>query len=166
VEIAHALDAVCARAPQVDRKNLEAVFTLAMEIALEGSEGRHVGTLFTIGRPDDVLASSRALILDPLAGHAPERTHVTDRQLRGTLKELAQLDGAFVVADNGAVVSACRYLDVPADGVDVPFGLGSRHVAAASISKRLGIVAVAVSASGFVRVFCDGDLVTTVQAAR
>jgi hypothetical protein len=35
--------------------------------------------------------------------------------------------------------------------VDVPLGLGSRHVAAASISKELGICAVVVSQSGVVR---------------
>ena len=59
-----------------------------------GREGRRIGTLFTIGKADEVLAASRALILDPLAGHAPARTHISDPNLRGTIKELAQLDGA------------------------------------------------------------------------
>ena len=45
-----------------------------------------------------MLAASRALILDPLAGHAPARTHISDPDLRGTIKELAQLDGAFVIS--------------------------------------------------------------------
>jgi DNA integrity scanning protein DisA with diadenylate cyclase activity len=48
-----------------------------------------------------VLAASRALILDPLAGHAPAHTHISDRDLRGTMKELAQLDGAFVISHAG-----------------------------------------------------------------
>jgi hypothetical protein len=39
-----------------------------------------------------VLASSRPLILDPLAGHVPAATHITDDKLRGTLKQLAQLE--------------------------------------------------------------------------
>jgi diadenylate cyclase len=140
--------------------------TLALEIVREGHGGRRIGALFTIGHPEDVLASSRSLILDPLAGHAPESTVITDEQLRGTLKKLAQLDGAFVMAEDGTVVSACRYLDIPAAGVELPLGLGSRHMAAASISKHLRIVAIAVSASGFVRVFSDGEVVATIEEVR
>src|ERR1700752_359779 len=84
---------------------LESVLELALEIAREGREGRRIGTLFTLGKADAVLAASRALILDPLAGHAPARTQITDSDLRGTMKELAQLDGAFVISEDGTVVA-------------------------------------------------------------
>jgi len=131
---------------------------LAIEIAREGREGRRVGTLFTMGRTADVIASSRALILDPLAGHAPVATHVTDPNLRGTVKELAQLDGAFVVSEDGIVVAACRYLDAAVEGIDLPLGLGSRHLAGASISKKLEVIAIVVSESGIVRVFYRGNM--------
>jgi DNA integrity scanning protein DisA with diadenylate cyclase activity len=114
--------------------------------------------LFTLGSADAVLACSRPLILDPLSGHAPAVTHITDGRLRGTVKELAQLDGAFVIADDGIVVAACRYLDAPAEGIDLPLGLGSRHVAAAAVSRLHPVVAVVVSESGVVRVFCQGEL--------
>jgi DNA integrity scanning protein DisA with diadenylate cyclase activity len=124
-----------------------------------------VGALFTIGNADDVLEKSRALILDPLAGHEPDSTRITNERLRGTLKQLAQLDGAFVVAEDGTVRSACRYLDVPSEGVDIPLGLGSRHLAAASISRSPGVVAVATSASGMIRIFCGGELVATLDPA-
>src|SRR3982751_1624288 len=110
-------------------------------------------TILMPGHAEDVLAHSRPLILDPPAGHAPLATHVLDRNLRGTVKELAQLDGAFVVAEDGTVRAACRYLDASVEDVNVPLGLGSRHLAAASISKRLGVVAIVVSESGIVRVF-------------
>jgi diadenylate cyclase len=69
----------------------ESVLELALEIAREGREGRRIGTLFTVGKVDAVLAASRALILDPLAGHTPPRTHITNPELRRTIKELAQL---------------------------------------------------------------------------
>jgi DNA integrity scanning protein DisA with diadenylate cyclase activity len=138
-----------------------AILTLALEIAREGREGKRVGTLFTVGHPDRVLASSRLMILDPLSGHSPQSTHVTDPRLRGTVKELAQLDGAFVVAEDGTVVSAGRYLDVPTAGVEIPLGLGTRHLAAAATSRRLDVVAVAVSEAGVVRVFCGGEIVAT-----
>jgi hypothetical protein len=50
-----------------------------------------------------VLAASRALLLDPWAGHA---THFTDPDLRGTLRVLAQLDGAFVYPARSRALSS------------------------------------------------------------
>jgi diadenylate cyclase len=79
----------------------------------------------------------------------------------GTIKELAQLDGAFVISQSGTVVAACRYLDASVEDIDLPLGLGSRHLAGASISQRLGIVAGVVSESGVVRVFHRGRIDAT-----
>lgn len=140
---------------------LEATVELALEIAREGREGRRIGTLFTVGNAEAVLATSRPLILDPLAGHAPGRTHITDPDLRGTLKELAQLDGAFVISETGTVVAACRYLDASVERIHLPLGLGSRHLAGASISAKLGALAIVVSESGVVRVFHHGLIEAT-----
>ena len=154
---------VSARVAISDHRILESALTLAIEIMREGREGKRIGTLLTIGHASDVLESSRPLILDPLAGHVPHSTHITDERLRGTVKELAQLDGAFVVADDGTVVSGCRYLEVSAEGIDLPFGLGTRHLAAASISKRCGAIAIAVSAAGSVRVFWNGQIVAVIE---
>ena len=118
-----------------------------------------MGTLFTLGDENAVLAKSRPLILDPLLGHPESSRHVTDLNLRGTIKELAQLDGAFVVSHDGIVLSACRYLDAVAAEVDVPLGLGSRHIAAANMSAVTKAVGVVVSESSVVRLFCHGQLV-------
>jgi hypothetical protein len=96
-----ALRTLCSEIPWCEPAVLESALELALEIAREGREGRRIGTLFTVGKADAVLAASRALILDPLAGHAPSRTHVADPDLRGTMKELAQLDGAFVISEAG-----------------------------------------------------------------
>ncbi|MGE0448774.1 MAG: DNA integrity scanning protein DisA nucleotide-binding domain protein [Vicinamibacterales bacterium] len=153
---------ICERAPWCRVDVIEAMLGLAVEIGREGREGRRIGTLFTIGRADDVLALSRPLILDPLAGHAPDATHITDPNLRGTVKELAQLDGAFVVSDDGRFVSACRYLNAAVDQVQLPLGLGSRHLAAASVSRALGILAIVVSESAVVRLFSGGDLIAEI----
>ena len=63
-----ALKALCSRIPWCEPAVLESVLELALEIAREGREGRRIGTLFTVGKADEVLSASRALILDPLAG--------------------------------------------------------------------------------------------------
>jgi diadenylate cyclase len=153
---------ICGEAAWCPRAVLESVLNLAVEIGREGREGRRIGTLFTLGRADAVLAVSRPLILDPLAGHVPHATHISDPNLRGTVKELAQLDGAFVVSEDGVVVSACRYLNAAVEQVHLPLGLGSRHLAAASVSSRLAILAIVVSESAMVRVFSRGHLVAEI----
>lgn len=141
---------------------LESVLYLAVEIAREGREGRKIGTLMTVGDETNVLAHSRPLILDPLYGHANEKKLITLPDVRETMKELAQLDGAFIISNEGVVVSAARYIDVLSDGVSVSLGLGSRHMAAASISKHTDCVAVVVSESSMVRVFDDGAAVSEI----
>jgi diadenylate cyclase len=63
-----------------------------------------------------------------------------------------------VISEAGTVVAACRYLDASVEQIVLPLGLGSRHLAAASISQRLGAIANVVSESGVVRVFHRGEI--------
>jgi diadenylate cyclase len=137
---------------------VQSTLDLAIEIAREGREGRRIGTLFTLGSADAVLELSRPLILDPLAGHPEAARHITDPSFRGTVKELAQLDGAFVITEAGVFVAACRYLDARAMGLTLPQGLGARHMAAAAISKATTAVGIVVSQTATVRVFKAGKL--------
>src|SRR4029450_11099107 len=156
-----ALKALCSRIPWCEPTVLESALALALEIAREGREGRRIGTLFTVGKADDVLAASRGLILDPLTGHVQARTQIADPNLRGTRRGRAHLDGAFVISETGIVVAACRYLDPSVEQIALPLGFGSRHLAAASISQRIGAVAIVVSESGVVRVFHTGQIEAT-----
>src|SRR5580765_7587704 len=152
-------ESILCQVTQYDPAILESLIELAVEIAREGREGRRIGTLFTFGDEQSVLAKSRSLILDPLVGHPPAARHVSDPNLRGTIKELAQLDGAFIVTHDGFVLSACRYLDATASSVDLPLGLGSRHIAAANMSAVTNAVGIVVSESAVVRLFCHGKMV-------
>src|SRR5688500_16605262 len=147
------------RCTEARRRTLEEVIQLAVELAREGREGRKIGTLFVIGDVDNVLAQSRSLLLDPLYGHASDVLHVGRAELRETIKEFAQLDGAFVLDVSGTFVSAGRFIDVDVNAPENFFpGLGTRHAAAASISRTTGAIAVAVSQSSVVRVFARGEL--------
>ncbi len=156
------LEEICSERREVNTRVLEQTVALAVEIAREGREGRKIGTLFVVGDSEAVLRHSKPLILDPLHGHPDESKRIDDPDVRETLKELAQLDGAFVVSNVGVVVSAARYIDTVSEGVQVPLGLGSRHMAAASVSKQTNAVAVAVSESSTVRMFDDGELVSEI----
>jgi diadenylate cyclase len=149
----------CTRCEDRCRRALEEVVQLAVEIAREGREGRKIGTLFVVGAVDEVIERSRALLLDPLHGHPPDALRVGDPMFRETVKELAQLDGAFLVDDDGTFVSAGRYVDVEVAAPEnfLP-GLGTRHAAGASISRTTGAIAVVVSQSSVVRVFGGGRL--------
>jgi len=152
-------ESILCQVTEYDSDILESLIELAVEIAREGREGRRIGTLFTLGDEEAVLAKSRSLILNPLEGHPESVRHITDPSLRGTVKELAQLDGAFVVSTSGVVIAACRYLDAAASPIEVPLGLGSRHIAAAHISAATRAIGIVVSESAIVRLFCHGAMI-------
>lgn len=140
----------------------EHVLELAIEIAREGREGRRIGTIFTVGDHERVLEHSRCLILDPIAGHPPERRNITDNDVRETVKELAQLDGGFVITATGEVESAARYFESFLPTNHLPLGFGTRHHAAASITATTKAVALVVSESSIVRVIANGTLVAEI----
>jgi DNA integrity scanning protein DisA with diadenylate cyclase activity len=153
---------ICSEKRGINPDTLKEVIILAVEIAREGREGRRIGTMFVVSDSDNVMKHSRSLILDPLLGHPDEAKRIFNSDMRETVKELAQLDGAFIVSDQGTVVSACRYLDSFSEGIDLPLGLGSRHMAAASITKVTNSVAVVVSESSVVRIIDDGKIVSEI----
>lgn len=141
---------------------LEKVLLLAVEIAREGREGRRIGTIFVVSDHHEVLNRSRNMILDPLWNHPEEIKNIANPDMRETVKELSQLDGAFIVSDNGTVISACRYINSSSEGIDLPLGLGTRHMAAASITKETEAISVVVSESAIVRVFDNGEIVSEI----
>ena len=153
---------ICSEKRQVNAAVLKQTVSLAVEIAREGREGRKIGTLFVVGDSGAVIKRSKPMILDPLQGHADEDKQIEDPDMRETIKELAQLDGAFLVSNSGVVLSAARYIDAASDNLNLPLGLGSRHMAGASISQQTSAVAVVVSESSMVRMFDDGELVSEI----
>jgi DNA integrity scanning protein DisA with diadenylate cyclase activity len=146
---------------------LKTVIDLAVEVAREGREGKPVGTLFVVGDTRKVLACSRPTGFDPVKGYSRKERNLNDHRVREGIKEIAQMDGAFIVAPDGTVEAAARYIDAPATGLTLTKGLGSRHWAAAAISKASKAVAVAVSESnGTVRIFQDGEVVLRIEPFR
>jgi len=108
---------------------------------------------------------SRQTIFNPFHGYPEEERNLLNPRLRETLKEFAVLDGAFVIRDDGVVMSAGRHLSAALNStVDLPRGLGSRHVAAAGITSETEAVAIVISEStGDVRIFKDGTIFMEIE---
>ena len=149
---------------QVPLENLRKVVDLAVEIGREGREGKPVGTLFVVGHHRKVVEMSHEQIHDPFRGYNKSERNIRSARVRESIKELAQVDGAFIVAADGTVVSAGRILDAPAEDLTLSKGLGSRHWAAAAISKATDAIAISVSQStGTVRLFQGGHVVLRIE---
>ncbi|MDD1646710.1 MAG: PAS domain S-box protein [Methanomicrobiales archaeon] len=144
----------------------DAVYEIAAEISREGREGKPVGTTFVLGDTQNVLARSRQLILNPFEGHPREARMITGSGLRETIKELAQLDGAFVVSGDGVVWAGGRYITIDTSAAAVPKGLGTRHASVAGITQETRSVGIVVSQSGGrISLFKDGRVVKVITEA-
>ena len=149
-------------APDCEPRVLEQTIQLAVELAREGREGHKIGTMFVVGDEEAALRQSRPLILDPLQGHPPEVKKIDDPNMRETAKELAQLDGAFIISSDGIIVSAARYISADSAGINLPLGLGARHMAAAALTRATRSVVVVVSLSSVVRAFYRGQIIAEI----
>jgi diadenylate cyclase len=148
-------------------ETLKAVVDVAIEIGREGREGKAVGTLIVVGDARNVMARTRQLGFDPFKGYRRKERNVRDFRVRDAIKEIAQLDGAFVVARDGTVVAGCRLVDAPMTGLTLPKGLGTRHWAAAAITAVTHALAVVVSQSnGTVRLFQNGEVILRIAPMR
>jgi DNA integrity scanning protein DisA with diadenylate cyclase activity len=143
---------------------LRAVVDLATEIGREGREGQPVGTILVVGDTRKVLSLSHFQNFNPFRGYSRAERDVRKRDVREQIKEIAKLDGAILIGRDGIAEAACLHLGARGDGVNVRKGFGSRHMAAAGISKHTSAVAFAVSqSSGSVRVFQDGEEVLHIE---
>jgi len=137
------------------------VLEVAIELGKKGQKGKPVGALFVVGDAGKVMNKSRPLSYNPFE---KSHVHVGDPIVNVMLKEFSRLDGAFIISDSGKIVSAYRYLEPSAEGVDIPKGLGARHMAAGAITRDTNATAIVLSESdGLVRAFKGGELVLEID---
>jgi len=149
---------------RVPLETLKTVVDLAVEIGREGREGKPVGALFVVGDSRKVMAMSHPVCFDPVKGYSRKERSIHDPRVREAIKEIAQLDGAMVVSSDGVIEAAARYIDAPAAEITLSKGLGSRHWAAAAISRTTKAVSIATSESnGTVRIFQGGEVVLRIE---
>lgn len=141
-----------------------AVIDVALDIGALGREGKSVGTTFVVGDSEEVLANSHQAVYNPFRGYPPEERTINSAEVVESLKELAKLDGAFVISAEGIVEAAGRHLDARSAVTEQMKGFGSRHRAAAGITAMTGSVSVVVSEStGRVTLFENGRIVVTLE---
>jgi len=141
-----------------------AVVDIALDIGALGREGHSVGTTFVIGDTENVLRSSHQAVFNPFKGYSKRERVITRPEVVESIKELAKLDGAFVVSEAGVLEAAGRHLDARSVMTRQLRGLGSRHRAAAGISRMTGAISVVVSEStGRVTIFEKGHIISTLE---
>jgi len=141
-----------------------AVVDIALDIGALGREGQLVGTVFVIGDTENVLKLSHQVVFNPFKGYPEDERIINRPEVVESIKELAKLDGAFVISEAGIVEAAGRHLDARSIVTEQLKGLGSRHRAAAGITRMTGAVAVVVSEStGKVTIFEKGRIVTFLE---
>lgn len=149
---------------RVPLDTLQTVVNVCLEIGREGREGKRVGTLFVVGDATRVRRMCHAVGFDPMKGYSRKERNLKLARVKEGVKEIAQMDGAFVVAADGTVEAAAQYIDAPATDISLSKGLGSRHWAAASISRATKAVAFVVSeSSGTLRIFQDGEVLLRIE---
>ena len=143
----------------ISEEVFEEVYTLALELSREGREGKPIGTTFMIGSAPEVLARSTQLILNPFEGHPRFGRNVTNNEIRETVKELSQIDGAFVISGDGIIEAAGRYITIDTSRASIPKGLGTRHASVAGITQETPAVGIVLSQSGGkISLFKDGSI--------
>jgi DNA integrity scanning protein DisA with diadenylate cyclase activity len=143
----------------------ETILTLALEISIEAKEGRKpVGTIFVLGKHEEVLKFSHPMVINPFQGYPEEERNILDHRLKETVKEFSSVDGAFVFREDGVILAAGRHLDASGENIEIPLGLGSRHRAAAGITNLTDALAIVISAeTGGVRIFHHGKLFMEIE---
>ena len=152
---------------KVPLDTLKTVVDLAVDIGREGREGKPVGTMFVVGDHRKVLEESHAAGFDLTKGYSRKERSLMNARNREAVKEIAQLDGAFVISQDGTVEATCRVIDTAPVQITMTTGLGSRHWAGAAISKNTKAISVVVSESdGTVRIFQNGGVVLRIVPFR
>jgi diadenylate cyclase len=148
-------------------RHLAKLLEIALRFAREGREGSAIGTIFVLGDRHTLTPYLRQLMLNPLKGHAQATRSLHNPEVLETLRELAAMDGAFIVSRRGIVESAGTYLDAPIGQGRLSPGLGARHAAALAITTVTDATAVVISASsGTVSVYDSGETVLELERAQ
>lgn len=149
---------------RVNPNALKAVLNIAINIAHKGREGKRIGTGFVIGDVEEVLKRSKPLVINPYECYSIDERDIKNPANWESVMEFAQLDGVFILDEEGIIISAGRYLEVSVKDLKILKGLGARHLACAAITRETEAIAVVISTSGDIRVYKDGKEILVIDS--
>jgi DNA integrity scanning protein DisA with diadenylate cyclase activity len=122
-----------------------------------------IGVLVVLGifdMPKDfVISGMRQIGVNPIQKFLSVATTVTADDVRELFENGS--DGAIIVNRNGQIIGGKIYLTVDSPSSEVPEGCGTRHISAASFSRREDVISVfTLSEETYVvRAWKDGEYV-------
>jgi len=159
--IDHGIYRLLSKTKDIDPDVIYSVLEITKELGKKGREGEPVGATFIIGDSGNVMRRSTQITYNPFESSF---INVKDSVVKSMLKEYSRLDGAFIIGDDGRVISASRYLESGKNDIELPKGLGARHISAAYITKVTDAIAIVLSESDkMIRIFSKGKLVLEVD---
>ena len=140
---------------------MNSIVEIATELGWSGRKGEPLGATFILGDVEKVMNQSHQLGLNPFKGY--EDIKITNRDNWELIRRYAFLDGAFILDGKGNVIAAGRFLEADAD-IDIPNGLGTRHLSAAAMTAATHAKAITVSGTdGKIRIFSNGEVLGRVD---
>jgi|TARA_R110001583_G_scaffold16234_12_gene66259 DNA integrity scanning protein DisA with diadenylate cyclase activity len=140
------------------------VFSLLCSISDQSFEGnkRH-GLLVVIGgfdmSKDYIVYGMRQIGVNPVEKYLNIAISSFSKDIKSLFSK--EYDGAIIVNRNGHIIGAKIYLTVDNPSLEVPGGCGTRHITAASFSKRDDVISVLTLSeeTNIVRIWKDGSFV-------
>jgi len=133
---------------RVDENVFDAVFHLCVDISREGREGHVVGTSFVIGDTQKVMEHSRPCTINSFEGQSGEKRQISNPENAEVIKGLAQMDGAFVIREDGFIEASGRHFIIDNLTLKIPDGYGTRHSSVAGITQMTNTIGFVVSTTG------------------
>jgi PAS domain S-box-containing protein len=132
----------------VEENVFDAVFHLCVEISRDGREGHMIGTSFVVGDEQTVMKHSRPCTINSFEGQPVEKRQITNPDNAEVIKGLAQMDGAFVIRDDGTIEASGRHFIIDNLVLKIPEGYGTRHSSVAGITQMTNAIGFVVSTTG------------------
>jgi DNA integrity scanning protein DisA with diadenylate cyclase activity len=139
---------------------IEKVLLIASQISRDGREGKKIGTAFIVGDSEEVMRNSNISKRNPVKFLPLEDRQILDPDINEYIKEMAQIDGAFVIDGKGFIdVIGCRF-NADMKDIHLPDGYGLRHTSVAAITRITKSIGIVVSQSGGkITIFRDGKII-------
>jgi DNA integrity scanning protein DisA with diadenylate cyclase activity len=91
---------------------------------------------------------SRPCTINSFEGQSGEKRQITNLDNSEVIKGLAQMDGAFVIREDGYIEASGRHFIIDNLVLKIPTGYGTRHSSVAGITQMTNAIGFVVSSSG------------------